>query len=148
VIAHVGSFVTRICGTTDGVGAVRRYTGLTIVYGATGLGTVAEKTIVAQRVARRMIAAIGSLVARIRRATDGIRAIRRGPRLTTERHVADFRAVTEEAVAAYSIVADMVAAIGCLVAGIDRAADTVTAIRRCAGLTVVYGIADLRPVTV
>ena len=148
VVARIGVFVAGVDRTRDAVIAVRCHTGLTIVCRIADFNAVTELTIGTDTVIRRVVTRVGVFVAGINRAAYAVIAVGRRARLAVIDRVANFDTVTELAVGADAVIRRVVAGVGVLVAGINRATDAVIAIRCHACLAIVDRIADFHTVTV
>jgi len=103
VRALIGELVAGVDGARDAVAARDGCAGLAAGEGVARFGAVAEQAVAASRVARRVIARIGRLVAGVDGAGDRVRAIWRCSGLAAGQYVARLDAVAELAVVAERI---------------------------------------------
>ena len=96
--------------------------------GHTLLRTVAVQAVVAVGVAWHVVARVGSLVARVIRATEAIIAIDERAGLTVEHRIAHFGAVAEQTVITQGLGGNVDTGIDRFVADVDRAINGIIAI--------------------
>jgi len=146
VIAAIRHLITGIRGAGHDIGTIRRRSGLAVVHRITHLSPVAKLTVTAQTVVGYVGTHVVDFVARVHRATDAVITIRRGTSLATVDRVAGFHTVAKLPVVTRGVVRAVHTDVVHFITGVNRAADGVVTIGRCAGLAVVKGITRLAAV--
>ena len=100
----VSSLIARVIGASNGVGALWWRPGLAVIDCATRLDAVAEGSIVTVGVVADVDALIGSFIAGVVRASDGVRAVRCGTRLAIVDRVTRLDAVAKGSVVTRGVV--------------------------------------------
>jgi hypothetical protein len=145
--------VAAVCTSVAGVGRAGNAIvaiGISGIFATNANGayfrSIAPEAVVASRIHTQMITGVRAFVARVRRASNRVIAVRVGCVFASSRYVANFRSVAPKAVVASCIHTQVVAAVGAFVAGVRRASDTIVAVRNSRVFATGRNVTHFRPV--